>query len=1150
MPRVFISYDPVDRQHADEAVRTLRSGGVQSGAIDIEPDGAAKIRIAGAIVLIAGEASLADAERLTRVRLAAGFAQPIFVALPDGVAANPQQLSGLYHEQPLYCSDRELGVRVAKALEGIDDASPRIFLSYARTEATQASAMVGLLRQKRLRVFQDIANLYPGVDWLQRLYDFIEESDAVVFAVSPRSVTSDVCKQEVAHALSFGKRILPLVLAELPAGALEEAPAALRQRNFVYAETQEKRAQAAIEVEYWAVLDAAWYRAHAKLVADANAWNGARDDDSRLLRGGVLEAASALLAARPKEAPATPSFVSLFLEESRRAERLARDRLYRGVANGFAVRSAQAISEGRHAHAAKCVAAAAVLGDDIAFTEARAVAAWRLGALSLADAAHVVLNAHEGGVTDLAWSSAGVDLITAGVDGTCCLWDARTGALRHRLVGHVGDVRACKFAPDGRRALSAGVDASARLWDVETGSPLALLEGHVERINAACFSPDGSLIATGSDDGNVSLWRADRGQYIGSLSDHEMAVIDVVFSPDGEILATSSQDGTARSWSVRTQEEIAQPKARSEGLESFIAISVAVSPDGTRVLSGSPTGEVAIWDPRNGQVSLQLKCHGDLVTSASFSPQGDRFVTACWLDRTAKVWDAASGTLIAAMNGHEHVTHALFSPDGRRIVTLGDDAVARIWDAQSGAELARLTGHGDRLTRAAFSPDGKRMVTASVDGTARIWDTASGAAIARCTFSNKAVVAAHLSSSGGRLVTRGADKQTRLWDLSAGQIAAIDSNEDWDTATALSPSGAMLVTAKPSRAPIVSRTSDGERVQLLRGAEKWSDFACFSPDERTVAVGKNQSELVIFDIATGAPRCVIGAYPVHSGAAFSPDGCHIAIGQEDGEVTVWDAQSGAKVQTAGHRATVTKLAYAPSGDRIATAGWDGAARLWDARSGHEIHTFQLLGSDEAVDDVLFMPQLNALATQVRSGRVQIWDVASLDEIGRIDLSDAPSASALAPDGRRLATAGWNGVLQLWDLPTQVELARYAGAWTTVISLDFSEDSQRIVMVAVGSDDSLGMDVWTFDVSRETEAMRFAQGRPSVYVAAALASGVGTLTAREKDDFLFKEVPEDLHAALTVRMSTQDVRTAEILAEILRRTRPEGCYDPPSAWKTV
>ena len=60
-------------------------------------------------------------------------------------------------------------------------------------------------------------------------------------------------------------------------------------------------------------------------------------------------------------------------------------------------------------------------------------------------------------------------------------------------------------------------------------------------------------------------------------------------------------------------------------------------------------------------------------------------------DRTARLWDAATGRQLAVLHGHEdHVRWVAFSSDGAKVVTASSDNTARLWDAASGEELAVL----------------------------------------------------------------------------------------------------------------------------------------------------------------------------------------------------------------------------------------------------------------------------------------------------------------------------------------------------------------------------------------------------------------------------------------------------------------------------
>jgi tetratricopeptide (TPR) repeat protein len=113
------------------------------------------------------------------------------------------------------------------------------------------------------------------------------------------------------------------------------------------------------------------------------------------------------------------------------------------------------------------------------------------------------------------------------------------------------------------------------------------------------------------------------------------------------------------------------------------------------------------------------------VYSAQFSPDGQRVVTASF-DRTARLWDAASGKSIGEPMKHEAVVYsAQFSPDGQRVVTASHDKTARLWDAATGKPIGEPMRHESAVRSAQFSPDGQRVVTASGDKTARVWDAAT-----------------------------------------------------------------------------------------------------------------------------------------------------------------------------------------------------------------------------------------------------------------------------------------------------------------------------------------------------------------------------------------------------------------------------------------
>jgi len=82
------------------------------------------------------------------------------------------------------------------------------------------------------------------------------------------------------------------------------------------------------------------------------------------------------------------------------------------------------------------------------------------------------------------------------------------------------------------------------------------------------------------------------------------------------------------------------------------------------------------------------------------------------------MWNMANGQLVARLEGHSGpVNDATFSPDGQRVVTASGDGTARVWNMADGRSIAKLEGDTGSINDAFFSPDGQRVVTASGGGT-------------------------------------------------------------------------------------------------------------------------------------------------------------------------------------------------------------------------------------------------------------------------------------------------------------------------------------------------------------------------------------------------------------------------------------------------
>jgi hypothetical protein len=151
---------------------------------------------------------------------------------------------------------------------------------------------------------------------------------------------------------------------------------------------------------------------------------------------------------------------------------------------------------------------------------------------------------------------------------------------------------------------------------------------------------------------------------------------------------------------------------------------VAFSPDGKRILTADDR-TAKVWDAATGRELLDLKGHTHEVWSAAFSYDGKHIVTGC-LDKMVRVWNAATGQIVLTLNGHtDGVWSVAFSPDGKRIVSGSQDNTVRVWEAGKGHELLALKT-GNFVLSVAFSPDGNRIASGSEDGTVKVWVAGTG----------------------------------------------------------------------------------------------------------------------------------------------------------------------------------------------------------------------------------------------------------------------------------------------------------------------------------------------------------------------------------------------------------------------------------------
>ena len=337
-----------------------------------------------------------------------------------------------------------------------------------------------------------------------------------------------------------------------------------------------------------------------------------------------------------------------------------------------------------------------------------------------------ILKGYSNEVCSVAFSQDGKTLASGFWGNVICLWDVISGEVLTTLQGHSTEISSVAFSPDGKIMISCSVCDPVTvvswykivLWDVASTKVLSALDTPAVDVRSVAFSPDGKTVACGGT--TVKVWDVASGEVMAVLNGHSDRVLSVAFSPDGQFLVSGSMDTTACLWNVTSGAALATLQGDSDDSDSVYC--VAFSPDGKTVaLAGGRNGTVRLWNvAATGSPVTTLQSHSDGVYSVAFSPDGKTVVSGS--DKAVRLWDVASGVVLASLDYSGNAMSVAFSPDSQTVVSGSADNTVRLWDVASGEVLAILKGHFAAVPTVAFSPDGKIVVSGSDDKFVRIWN--------------------------------------------------------------------------------------------------------------------------------------------------------------------------------------------------------------------------------------------------------------------------------------------------------------------------------------------------------------------------------------------------------------------------------------------
>lgn len=572
---------------------------------------------------------------------------------------------------------------------------------------------------------------------------------------------------------------------------------------------------------------------------------------------------------------------------------------------------------------------------------------------------------------------------------------ARLGQTRLR---HADKPTCVVFSPDGGTFVTGGDDGTVRVWSVATGEQLRMLQKPGTGVSALKFTHGGTrLAARFGAEGLIRFLDAATLREVGSaafVNGHRFE-----FSADGEYLVATDPAGNA----VVSETATDLPKLELPGADLF-----ALRPDGKAVAVGTARGTVTVHLVTGGKPTFALKQPGTMLGLA-YSPDGSRLaVGSRAADGTdvIRVFEIGKAAVVAEIAGMNHPRGWL----GADRLACGNGTEAGVYDLAKKEWAGRVKGVTGEF---AVSPDGTKLAATGSGLRVRLYDLVSGAQL-HAENDSYAEPALLLGAPDGRgLFVLSADA-AYYWTLGAAGAKPVGKLPG--VALAAAHGGKTLVIATP--AAVVAYPDFDPRKPL--------------PKEPSV----------VFKSSAGA-RAV----------AVSPNGRRVAFVAEGGKVTITDA-AGKAVRELPTTTTVLALAFDPSGDRLGVLGRDPFFRVWDV-SGARAPTKELWKARVQrglKGAVAFSPD-GKFVTASASSQLLVFAADGTDDDPRKPLFQLDRSSdhglvhhaAFSPDGRLLVvgSGGMYGRVEVWELATRDRVRDFTSGYGGTARLCVFPDGSRV-----------------------------------------------------------------------------------------------------------
>jgi eukaryotic-like serine/threonine-protein kinase len=497
-----------------------------------------------------------------------------------------------------------------------------------------------------------------------------------------------------------------------------------------------------------------------------------------------------------------------------------------------------------------------------------------------------------------------------------------------------------------------------------------------------------------------------------------------------------------------------------------------------RVVTLDLKGKLNSWviGDRRAPQELTLAV-GDLL-GATLSRNGE-VAAVIDPDGAPRIFSTRTGLPKGAVRAPAALLTLKLSADGSFLAGVGKDKYARVWEVASGKELYNYPLDATRTPSIDLSSDGKLLLAPGHPASQSVALFRAGEP-EPIMLINEAVGFARnqgaLSPDGNLAAVENAGNYLELWDATTQKRLGSLRTRSEASRLAFSPDGSRLAVGERAGLVIVWDVSQQRIIRELKGHAARIDALGFTSNGQKLVSADRDGIVHCWDVNDQEEsRVVAQGRGSITALSYSPDGRWLVEAQMD-KVLLHDLRSKDQpriLSTHGTRCAV----FSPDGQTIA-GGLDDQVNLWQVETGRLLAA--LPGSPDEIGSMAFSPDGRWLAAgcgcptdfiDVGPRKIMLFDVKNQKKHRSFPTPTPVSAVSFSPDGKRLAAAGHDGTIRLWDVASWDEIGRWKGpANTAYASILFLSDDQLAAGRSSGT-----IDLWDVKTGRLASSLRGHSG---------------------------------------------------------------------------